>query len=104
MSDKTDEENFQRWKLLIPYLYDWFTHHNLVWPSLSCRSAALLTSPNKTLLTRLCYLLNTIPHHDMPDLAGRNLAAKAWCIVFCVYADYLCVQVGAGCGQRKLQA
>lgn len=30
-----------RWKLLIPYLYDWFANHNLTWPSQCCRSAAM---------------------------------------------------------------
>lgn len=29
---------YDRWKLTIPVLYDWFTNHSLAWPSLSCRS------------------------------------------------------------------
>lgn len=31
------DENYAQWKLLVPVLYDWFAHHNLLWPSLSCR-------------------------------------------------------------------
>lgn len=34
---KSEEEQYNKWKLLIPYLYDWFANHNLTWPSLSCR-------------------------------------------------------------------
>ncbi|KAK9855790.1 hypothetical protein WJX84_011228 [Apatococcus fuscideae] len=30
-------EQHDRWKSLIPFLYDWFNHHHLTWPSLSCR-------------------------------------------------------------------
>jgi hypothetical protein len=32
----------RRWKTLVPFLYDWFTHHRLVWPSLSCRWGPVL--------------------------------------------------------------
>ncbi|XP_024542492.1 WD-40 repeat-containing protein MSI4 [Selaginella moellendorffii] len=31
------EERYTRWKSSVPLLYDWFTNHNLTWPSLSCR-------------------------------------------------------------------
>ncbi|KAL2457338.1 WD-40 repeat-containing protein MSI4 [Abeliophyllum distichum] len=31
------DERYIHWKQLVPVLYDWFSHHNLVWPSLSCR-------------------------------------------------------------------
>ncbi|CAN4085036.1 unnamed protein product [Withania somnifera] len=31
------DEKYVQWKSLVPVLYDWFTNHNLVWPSLSCR-------------------------------------------------------------------
>ena len=39
---KSEEEQYNKWKLLIPYLYDWFANHNLTWPSLSCRYAVVL--------------------------------------------------------------
>ena len=43
MSDESpaEREARSRWKSSLPYLYDWFTNHNLTWPSLSCRSALL---------------------------------------------------------------
>ncbi|KAF3328341.1 WD-repeat protein RBAP1 [Carex littledalei] len=30
-------EGYENWKSNIPVMYDWFTNHNLVWPSFSCR-------------------------------------------------------------------
>lgn len=33
------DERYTQWKSLVPVLYDWLANHNLVWPSLSCRSA-----------------------------------------------------------------
>ncbi|CAA2935328.1 WD-40 repeat-containing MSI4-like [Olea europaea subsp. europaea] len=36
------DENYAQWKLLVPVLYDWFAHHNLLWPSLSCRWGPVL--------------------------------------------------------------
>lgn len=30
-------EEYQVWKSNIPVLYDWFTNHSTIWPSLSCR-------------------------------------------------------------------
>lgn len=32
------DEKYSQWKGLVPILYDWLANHNLVWPSLSCRS------------------------------------------------------------------
>lgn len=32
------DERYTQWKTLVPVLYDWLANHNLVWPSLSCRS------------------------------------------------------------------
>mmetsp|Transcript_6765 Transcript_6765/g.19508 ORF Transcript_6765/g.19508 Transcript_6765/m.19508 type:complete len:559 (-) Transcript_6765:257-1933(-) len=32
-----DKEQYDKWKTLTPIIYDWFTNHNLTWPSLSCR-------------------------------------------------------------------
>ena len=34
--------DYGRWKTLVPFLYDWFAHHRLMWPSLSCRWGAVL--------------------------------------------------------------
>ena len=36
------DEKYTQWKGLVPILYDWLANHNLVWPSLSCRSALSL--------------------------------------------------------------
>ncbi|CAK9144127.1 unnamed protein product [Ilex paraguariensis] len=36
------DEKYTQWKSLVPVLYDWFSNHNLVWPSLSCRWGPLL--------------------------------------------------------------
>lgn len=36
------DEKYARWKEMIPFLYDWFTNHNLVWPSQCCRWGPLL--------------------------------------------------------------
>lgn len=36
------DESYNRWKDGIPLLYDWFTNHNLVWPTLCCRYASHL--------------------------------------------------------------
>jgi len=33
------DEKYSQWKGLVPILYDWLANHNLVWPSLSCRSS-----------------------------------------------------------------
>ncbi len=30
------QHQYESWKRLVPYLYDWFANHSLVWPSLSC--------------------------------------------------------------------
>ena len=38
------DDKYAQWKSLVPVLYDWLANHNLVWPSLSCRS--LLLSPS----------------------------------------------------------
>ena len=32
-----DPKAYDRWKTLVPYLYDFFTSHKMFWPSLSCR-------------------------------------------------------------------
>ncbi|QDZ19234.1 WD40 repeat domain-containing protein [Chloropicon primus] len=32
-----DPQAYDKWKTLIPYIYDFFTNHHTVWPSLSCR-------------------------------------------------------------------
>mmetsp|Transcript_12527 Transcript_12527/g.35394 ORF Transcript_12527/g.35394 Transcript_12527/m.35394 type:complete len:451 (-) Transcript_12527:1274-2626(-) len=32
-----DAREFDRWKCLVPYLYDWLTNHDLLWPSQCCR-------------------------------------------------------------------
>ena len=43
MANPTDiRADYVRWKTLVPFLYDWFAHHRLVWPSLSCRWGAVL--------------------------------------------------------------
>ncbi|KAL1335483.1 hypothetical protein HN51_064362 [Arachis hypogaea] len=31
------EDKYNRWKAVVPVLYDWLSNHNLLWPSLSCR-------------------------------------------------------------------
>ncbi|KAF2285140.1 hypothetical protein GH714_038803 [Hevea brasiliensis] len=31
------DDKYTQWKSLVPVLYDWFSNHNLIWPSLSCR-------------------------------------------------------------------
>ena len=36
------DEKYTQWKGLVPILYDWLANHNLVWPSLSCRSSLFL--------------------------------------------------------------
>jgi|TARA_B110000305_G_scaffold234136_1_gene291676 histone-binding protein RBBP4 len=36
------DADYGRWKTLVPFLYDWFAHHRLMWPSLSCRWGAVL--------------------------------------------------------------
>mmetsp|Transcript_10242 Transcript_10242/g.19377 ORF Transcript_10242/g.19377 Transcript_10242/m.19377 type:complete len:567 (+) Transcript_10242:151-1851(+) len=34
----TSAKDYQRWKRLIPFLYDWLNHHHLTpWPSITCR-------------------------------------------------------------------
>lgn len=35
------DDKYTQWKTLVPVLYDWFANHNLLWPSLSCRSLSL---------------------------------------------------------------
>ncbi|MBA0748431.1 hypothetical protein Gogos_005249 [Gossypium gossypioides] len=42
------EEKYTQWKSLVPVLYDWLANHNLVWPSLSCRSVHLNQIPVST--------------------------------------------------------
>lgn len=36
------DEKYIQWKSLVPVLYDWFSNHNLLWPSLSCRWGPVL--------------------------------------------------------------
>lgn len=40
--EQSVDEKYTQWKGLVPILYDWLANHNLVWPSLSCRSALSL--------------------------------------------------------------
>ena len=40
---KLARQQYDCWKRLVPYLYDWFENHALVWPSLSCRWGPILT-------------------------------------------------------------
>ncbi|CAL5442853.1 unnamed protein product [Camellia sinensis] len=40
------DDKYSQWKSLVPVLYDWLANHNLVWPSLSCRSLMELQSVN----------------------------------------------------------
>lgn len=35
----TVQQRYEKWKMAIPYLYDWFANHNLIWPSICCRYA-----------------------------------------------------------------
>lgn len=35
-------QQYDSWKRLLPYLYDWFENHALLWPSLSCRWGPVL--------------------------------------------------------------
>ncbi|XP_047327321.1 WD-40 repeat-containing protein MSI4-like [Impatiens glandulifera] len=35
--EKEKEKSYKQWKSLVPVIYDWLTHHSLLWPSLSCR-------------------------------------------------------------------
>lgn len=37
---KTVQHQYEKWKMSIPYLYDWFTNHNMLWPSICCRWGA----------------------------------------------------------------
>ncbi|XP_008793220.1 WD-40 repeat-containing protein MSI4-like isoform X1 [Phoenix dactylifera] len=37
VEDRAGDESYNQWKAAIPLVYDWFTNHNLVWPSQSCR-------------------------------------------------------------------
>eukprot|EP00891_Asterochloris_glomerata_P005462 jgi/Astpho2/5462/fgenesh1_pm.00077_%23_3_t len=39
---KVELEQYNKWKLLIPYLYDWFANHNLTWPSQCCRWGSVI--------------------------------------------------------------
>lgn len=41
--EPTVDERYNQWKSLVPVLYDWLANHNLVWPSLSCRSPLFLS-------------------------------------------------------------
>lgn len=41
-AEETVNERYTQWKSLVPVLYDWLANHNLVWPSLSCRSVLAL--------------------------------------------------------------
>lgn len=36
------DDKYPQWKTLVPILYDSIANHNLVWPSLSCRSGFLV--------------------------------------------------------------
>ena len=33
----SDPKAYDKWKTLVPYIYDFFTNHHTSWPSLSCR-------------------------------------------------------------------
>lgn len=37
--ERSVDDRYTQWKSLVPVLYDWLANHNLVWPSLSCRSS-----------------------------------------------------------------
>ena len=42
--EQSVDEKYTQWKGLVPILYDLLANHNLVWPSLSCRSFPLSLS------------------------------------------------------------
>lgn len=46
-------ETYTQWKKLVPYLYDWFTNHNLTWPSLSCRWGPVVSETEHRRLQRV---------------------------------------------------
>ena len=48
----TVAQQFESWKRLVPYLYDWFENHSLVWPSLSCRWGPLLSREEQEALRK----------------------------------------------------
>ena len=36
------DESYQRWKTLVPFVYDWFNNFNVPWPSLAVRWGSVL--------------------------------------------------------------
>ena len=36
------DESYQRWKTLVPFIYDWFNNFNVPWPSLAVRWGSIL--------------------------------------------------------------
>lgn len=44
------EDKYNRWKAVVPVLYDWLSNHNLLWPSLSCRFSLFLSLARVLLL------------------------------------------------------
>ncbi|XP_073150742.1 WD-40 repeat-containing protein MSI4 [Henckelia pumila] len=65
------EESYGHWKLLVPVLYDWLAHHNLVWPSLSCRWGPVLEQGNYKTKQRL-YLSEQTDHTQPNTLIIAN--------------------------------
>jgi len=64
------DEDLSEWKALVPLLYDWFAHHHLVWPSLSCRYAHRLPhAPTLTALSLPPPLLSLCWYAPPPRLA-----------------------------------
>mmetsp|Transcript_32664 Transcript_32664/g.45343 ORF Transcript_32664/g.45343 Transcript_32664/m.45343 type:complete len:628 (+) Transcript_32664:100-1983(+) len=56
IENRISNKQFNRWKTLIPFLYDWFNHHNLTpWPSYSCRWGPLV-EPHTHKTTQRLYL------------------------------------------------
>ncbi|VFQ81360.1 unnamed protein product [Cuscuta campestris] len=47
------DEKYDQWKSIVPILYDWIAHHNLVWPSLSCRWGPVVEQHSDKILQRL---------------------------------------------------
>ena len=70
--EQSVDEKYSQWKGLVPILYDWLANHNLVWPSLSCRS--LLFSLRLGFQLMLSSVRSRVERSDVDSGLNRNNA------------------------------
>lgn len=81
-----ERQQHLQWRSLVPYIYDWFTNHQLAWPSLTCRCALCSCSPACLPAHTVKLGFTTVPNWP------RTQTAR-----LCMHGNVLHAPMNAGC-------